>query len=213
MKKLIILIIFLLFSCATQSKRSLFPANTLAKTKSVVIVWVTKIGKEGDKLVQLNAMGTGFVIAPKHIMTNYHVVDGSILTTTENYNGDKIYSTVVYANPETDIAILKMETDPEGLEPLEVDTGSKVGDQILIIGHPSHDYFLNVSGIVSAIKYQGEVLEIHTDAMIYYGSSGSPMINTEGKVIGISGGFYSQNRIGIGIHAKHIIEAMKAIDL
>ena len=160
------------------------------------------------------ATGSGFVIDQDgHILTNAHVVEGSddVTVRVGGEDGQTFDAKVVGADPSTDVAVLEVESGADQLEPLELGSseGVEVGDPVVAIGNPFGLDRSATAGIVSAVQRQinspnGFTIEnaIQTDAPINPGNSGGPLIDAEGRVIGInsqieSGGQGTGN-VGIG---------------
>jgi S1-C subfamily serine protease len=157
-------------------------------------------------------LGSGFVIDKSgHIITNYHVVKGADVVNVGFSNDEAVRANVVGVDATTDLAVLKVNTPPRGLTPLRFghSTSVRVGDAVVAIGNPFGLERSMTSGIVSAI---GRVLQapnnlaidnaIQTDAPINPGSSGGPLLNARGEVIGVNtqittdGG--AQGNVGVG---------------
>jgi len=160
------------------------------------------------------ATGSGFVVdADGTIVTNAHVVGKSKdVTVRFDEDDDPIKAEVLGTDPSTDIAVLKIDPEAAGgrVEPLELAMASdvKVGDTALAIGNPFGLERTATAGIVSATGRQIEAPNgfsiagaIQTDAPINPGNSGGPLLDGEGRVLGINsqiltGG--SQGNVGIG---------------
>ena len=133
--------------------------------------------------------GSGIIISSQgHIVTNYHVVKDAVGVTVNLDDGRKKVVSLVGFDQETDLAVLKI--DLEGLIPAELDSSEDLerGDIVMAIGSPfGRDQSASL-GIVSAIVFQpvSSRIRIQTDAAINEGNSGGPLINTLGKVVGIS---------------------------
>ncbi|WP_127115493.1 Do family serine endopeptidase [Shimia sediminis] len=151
-----------------------------------------------------SALGSGFVISEDgYVVTNNHVIDGADEILIEFYSGEELRATVVGKDPNTDIALLKVETD----EPLtfvtfgDSDT-ARVGDWVIAMGNPLGQGFSVSAGIVSA---RGRALSgsyddyIQTDAAINRGNSGGPLFNLDGEVVGVNTAILSPNGGSIGI--------------
>ncbi len=159
------------------------------------------------------ATGSGFVIDTEgHLLTNNHVVEGASKIEVKLGSSEKSYpAKVVGADPSTDIALLKVEVPSNQLHPLQLGDSSQVevGDPVVAIGNPFGLDRTVTSGIVSALQRQIEAPAgfsishvIQTDAAINPGNSGGPLINSEGRVIGINSqietGGGGNGNIGIG---------------
>jgi S1-C subfamily serine protease len=160
------------------------------------------------------ASGSGIVLDSEgHVLTNKHVVEGaeSISVKLES-EGQAYPATVVGTEPNSDLALLRVEAPAEKLHPLKLGDSSKVevGDPVVAIGNPFDLERTVTSGIVSALQREiqapnGVTIDnvIQTDAAINPGNSGGPLINASGEVIGINsqietGGEGSEGNVGIG---------------
>lgn len=154
------------------------------------------------------AQGSGFVVSPDgYIMTNHHVVQNTKkLTVTIDGDKSKEYSaTFIGSDPQTDTAVIKLDEPPKDLPFLEFTNSDEisVGEWVLAVGSPFALEASVTTGIVSAKgrkNLQVSELEdfIQTDAAINPGNSGGPMVNLEGKVVGINTAIVSSSNIGIG---------------
>jgi S1-C subfamily serine protease len=159
------------------------------------------------------ATGSGFVIDDEgHLLTNNHVVEGASDITVKLGASDRSYpAKIVGADPATDVALLKIDAPAEDLHPLALGDSSKVevGDPVVAIGNPFGLDSTVTSGIVSALQRQIEAPNgfsishvIQTDAAINPGNSGGPLIDADGRVIGINSqietGGGGNGNVGIG---------------
>jgi serine protease Do len=151
------------------------------------------------------AQGSGFIIsADGYILTNNHVVDGAEKVEIELTDGRTFTAEIKGTESESDVAVLKIDT--EGLSYLELADSEKleVGEWVLAIGNPLGLSHTVTAGIVSAKGRAGFGLAdlenfIQTDAAINYGNSGGPLINLDGKVVGMNTAIAgSTGNIGIG---------------
>ena len=167
--------------------------------------------------VETRALGSGFVInaKKKYILTNFHVVKGSVLTEVK-LNG-KIYNTKIIALfPESDVAILQIESvDVLDLEAVKVAKDFRVGEFVVPVGHPRYLYNSYSFGIVSAKRKfpNHPVLFLQTDASINPGNSGGPIFNLKGEVVGVSTLMVSPIRgsvgLNLGISCIHLRKIVK----
>lgn len=150
------------------------------------------------------ALGSGFVISEDgFIVTNNHVIDGADQIEIEFFSGDTLEATVVGTDPNTDIALLKVESDtPLPFVSFGDSSAMRVGDWVLAMGNPLGQGFSASVGIVSA---RGRALSgsyddyIQTDAAINRGNSGGPLFNMDGEVIGVNTAILSPTGGSIGI--------------
>jgi S1-C subfamily serine protease len=159
------------------------------------------------------ATGSGFLIDTEgHIVTNNHVVEGADRVEVKLGSSDKTYTAeVVGTDPATDVALLKVDAPADSLHPLALGDSSnvEVGEPVVAIGNPFGLDRTVTSGIVSALQRQIQAPNgfsishvIQTDAAINPGNSGGPLIESEGKVIGINSqiqtGGSGNGNVGIG---------------
>ncbi len=160
------------------------------------------------------SLGSGVIMsAAGHVITNNHVIADADAIQVMLHDGRSATATVVGSDPETDLAVLKI--DLPNLRPLEPADSDKarVGDVVLAIGNP-YGFGHSVSqGIVSGLGRYGLQLSayedyIQTDASIHLGNSGGALIDTQGRLVGINTLIYTANNdggeagagIGIGIN-------------
>ncbi|WP_397540918.1 DegQ family serine endoprotease [Salipiger aestuarii] len=161
-------------------------------------------GEGGQRPRRSSALGSGFVISEDgYIVTNNHVIEGADEIEIEFFEGFILPAELVGTDPNTDIALLKVEAD----EPLKyVSFGdsdiARVGDWVMAMGNPLGQGFSVSAGIVSARNraLSGTYDDyIQTDAAINRGNSGGPLFNMNGEVIGVNTAILSPNGGSIGI--------------
>ena len=158
------------------------------------------------------ALGSGFVIDKAgHILTNFHVVEGA-KEVFINFTGDDRYkATIVGTDPSTDLAVLQIDAQSRALTPLPLGNSDElqVGAPVVAIGNPFGLDRTETAGIVSALQREiqapnGFTIDkvIQTDAAINKGNSGGPLLDADGKVIGINSqietGDSGTGNVGIG---------------
>jgi serine protease Do len=153
-------------------------------------------------------LGSGVVVTPDgHILTNNHVIDGAddILVT---FASDKkeYKATKVGVDPGTDLAVLKLESKPANLQTITFGDSDqlRVGDFAIAVGNPFGLTQTVTMGIVSSIgrNDMGIVAYenfIQTDASINPGNSGGPLVDVEGRLIGINTAIFSRTGTNAGI--------------
>ena len=162
-------------------------------------------GPDRDRQRRSQALGSGFVISEDgFIVTNNHVIEGADEILIEFFNGrGELPATVVGTDPNTDIALLKVESDePLAYVPFGDSDIMRVGDWVMAMGNPLGQGFSVSAGIVSARNRElsGTYDDyIQTDAAINRGNSGGPLFNMDGQVIGVNTAILSPNGGSIGI--------------
>lgn len=151
-----------------------------------------------------NALGSGFVISEDgFIVTNNHVIEGADEIMVEFRDGSELPATVIGTDPNTDIAVLKVEPEtPLTFVPFGDSDVMRVGDWVMAVGNPLGQGFSVSVGIVSAREraLSGTYDDfIQTDAAINRGNSGGPLFNMAGEVVGVNTAILSPNGGSIGI--------------
>ncbi len=156
-----------------------------------------------------SSLGSGVVIsADGYILTNFHVINGADAIQVGLEDGRAAPARIVGADPDTDLALLKV--DMAGLKPIELGRSDdlKVGDVVLAIGDPYGVGQTVTQGIVSATGRSQLGLStfenfIQTDAAINPGNSGGALVNARGELVGINTALFSpsggSNGIGFAI--------------
>ena len=139
----------------------------------------------------LQGLGSGVIMSSEgYILTNYHVIKRADEIVVALQDGRKFTSEVVGSDPETDLAVLKVEGDNLPVVPVSLDIPARVGDVVLAIGNPYNLGQTITQGIISATGRNGlssGYLDfLQTDAAINAGNSGGALIDTAGQLIGIN---------------------------
>jgi S1-C subfamily serine protease len=140
-------------------------------------------------LIRTNASsGTGFFVTQDLLVTNAHVVDGQSFVTVQLASGKNVQGRVERTSTDLDLAVVRATTPPEANQILQLGSASVVrpGQEVIAIGSPLGLQNTVTRGIVSAIRHAGGVELIQTDAAINPGNSGGPLLDREGRVIGVT---------------------------
>jgi serine protease Do len=156
-------------------------------------------GDDDEGPTPRGGFGSGVIVDAKGvILTNYHVVENATQVNIQMSDGRKFTSKDVKSDPKTDLAIVRFEA-PAALPFLELGDSDamEIGDRVLAIGAPFGLTGTVTQGIISA---KGRSLQLNmyedflqTDAAINPGNSGGPLVNLEGKVIGIDAAIKSRS--------------------
>lgn len=152
------------------------------------------------------SQGSGFIISPDgYILTNNHLVGGAETVTIQLADGRKVTAEIVGADPQTDVAVVKIDrSDLPYIELANSDT-VEVGEWVIAIGNPFGLSHTVTAGIVSAkgrsrIGVADYEDFIQTDAAINFGNSGGPLLNLDGKAVGINTAIIGPGgNVGIGL--------------
>jgi serine protease Do len=171
-----------------------------------------------------HGFGSGFIVDPKGvILTNYHVVGGADQVEIQLMDGSKYVSKDIHGDRKTDLAIVRIDTKGKTLPYLELGDSEamQIGDRVLAVGAPFGLRGTVTAGIVSGKGRNGLNMNMYedflqTDAAINPGNSGGPLVNLEGKVIGINaaiktrtGGFQGVGLAVASNLAKNVMHSLQ----
>ncbi len=152
-----------------------------------------------------NSLGSGVIVsADGLILTNNHVISSADQIEVALSDGSKSSATIVGTDPETDVAVLKINRKHLPAITFSNSEQMKVGDVVLAIGNPFGVGQTVTQGIISALGRNHLGINtfenfIQTDASINPGNSGGALIDTNGNLIGINSAIYSRNGGSMGI--------------
>ena len=163
------------------------------------------------------SLGSGVIVSPSGlILTNYHVIEGAdqievVLNDTRRANAK-----VIGSDPDTDLAVLKINLDRLPAIVMGNSDQLSVGDQVLAIGNPFGVGQTVTAGIVSALGRNQLGLNtfenfIQTDAAINPGNSGGALVDTQGHLLGINTAIYSQSGGSMGIGFAIPVSTAKSV--
>jgi S1-C subfamily serine protease len=160
------------------------------------------------------AQGTGFIISDEgYIVTNAHVLNRARYATAITSEQESYNMKLIGYNLTLDIALLKIDGEFSSLE-LEKSKNVKIGEKVIAIGNPLGLSFSVTEGIVSGVDRAGDnglYAYIQTDAALNPGNSGGPLINSDGKVIGINNFKIRGENIGFALESDYIISTINEI--
>ncbi len=180
---------------------------------------------QDDTPREVRGEGSGFIFSSDgYIITNNHVVEGATEVVVVMPDKRRYDAVIVGTDDKTDVAVIRIETD-ENLHTVQLGDSDalQIGDWVLAIGNPLTFDFTVTAGIVSALGRTlnvGPVIDgvragiqnfIQTDAVINRGNSGGPLIDLEGRVVGIntaigsSSGFYEGYGFAIPINLARTV--------
>lgn len=195
-----------------------------AARPSVVFVTNQQLARDPysfDLVTVPRGSGTGFVWNDEgYIVTNFHVVEGARQITITLQDQSNWPADVVGLAPERDLAVLKIDGKKAKLNALPLgDSGDlRVGRKVLAIGNPFGLDATLTTGVVSALgreiisPNQRKITNvIQTDAAINPGNSGGPLLNSEGKLIGVNTMIYSPSGASAGIGFAIPVNTVKEV--
>jgi Do/DeqQ family serine protease len=150
-------------------------------------------------------LGSGVIVSPSgYILTNNHVVEGADEIEVFLNDSRHVSAKVIGTDPDSDLAVLKIELDKLPIMVLGNSDNLQVGDQVLAIGNPFGVGQTVTSGIISALGRNQLGINtfenfIQTDAAINPGNSGGALVDTQGNLLGINTAIYSRSGGSMGI--------------
>lgn len=154
---------------------------------------------------QSGSLGSGVIVrADGYVLTNYHVVEAADSIRVALSDGREADARVVGADPETDLAVLKVGLPKLQAIEFEHDDRLRVGDVVLAIGNPFGVGQTTTLGIVSALGRNRLGINIYenfiqTDAAINPGNSGGALVDVHGRLVGVNTAIYSETGGSLGI--------------
>lgn len=151
-----------------------------------------------------NSLGSGVIVrADGYILTNNHVIAQAEHIVVALQDGRRAEATVIGTDPDTDLAVIKIELDKLPVLPFKL-SGNEVGDVVLAIGNPFGVGQTVTQGIISATGRSDLGINtyedfIQTDAAINPGNSGGALIDVAGNLIGVNTAIFSQSGGSLGI--------------
>lgn len=164
--------------------------------------------------------GTSFAVSSDGILaTNYHVIRGLDSVWVSNYTDSLIRytATIVYSNPKTDIALLKI-VDPKfkgfGTLPYSHAPGcAEMGEYVFTLGYSKQDVVFGEGSVSSVSGYQSDTTSYQVSIPVNPGNSGGPLFNSHGHLLGIiSGKNTSKEGAGFAVKSDFLIKALSELD-
>jgi serine protease DegQ len=158
-----------------------------------------------DEAQRASSLGSGVIVSTSgYVLTNHHVVESADEIEVTLADGKKLLAKVVGNDPDTDLAVLRVDADNLPAITFGSAESLRVGDVVLAIGSPFGFSQTVTSGIVSALGRTGLGINtfenfIQTDAAINPGNSGGALIDASGNLIGINTAIFSPSGGSMGI--------------
>ena len=175
----------------------------------------------GDREPDQQGIGSGVIVSPEGILlTNNHVIEQAGDIDVRLSDGRELRAEVVGTDPETDLAVLRIQADRLPAITLGRSQDLRVGDVVLAIGNPFNVGQTVTAGIVSALGRNGLGLStfesfVQTDAAINPGNSGGALVDARGHLVGINTAIYSRsggsNGIGFAIPTEVAQRVMESL--
>jgi serine/threonine protein kinase/S1-C subfamily serine protease/peroxiredoxin len=189
------------------------------------VVLITALDSDGNEA----GLGSGFVVRPGLVATNYHVIKEASQARVQLHDQTSCEVLGCLAlDADADLAILQLKDPPEKMDALKLraDDEPRPGSNVIAIGHPSGFRFSITTGIVSAvhrtddlpspyrdvISAPSEHLWVQTSAPISPGNSGGPLLDGQGQVIGINTWVAGGTNLGFALHVQHVAALLERLE-
>ena len=163
------------------------------------------------------SLGSGVIVSSEgFILTNYHVIEGADEIDVSLSDGRKAIAKVVGSDPETDLAVIKINLPDLPAITFGHSEQTNVGDVVLAIGNPFGVGQTVTMGIISALGRNDVGLNtyenfIQTDAAVNFGNSGGALVDIQGNLLGINSAIYSRNGGSLGIGFAIPVTTIKTV--
>jgi S1-C subfamily serine protease len=175
--------------------------------KADAVVLIAVESKDGDKL------GSGFFISKDgRLVTNYHLIQGARKVVVKTKRGSVFLPRrIVNLDPDRDIAVLDLGLDRVSYLHMGDSNGVVVGQRVLTIGNPMGLESTVSDGLVSSVRLSGRGLKLFQISVpLSNGSSGGPLIDLEGNVIGITtAGFMKGENLNFAVPINYVKTLLK----
>ncbi len=188
------------------------------------VVNITSTVLERDfffNVIPKKGVGSGAIIDKRgYIVTNHHVIEDARKLEVTLANGKKYNARLVGSDPDTDIAVIKIDAPERELIVIPMGDSDKlrVGQRVMVMGNPFRLGQTLTTGVISSIgrtirSPTGALVEdvIQTDAAINPGNSGGPLIDTSGKMVGIATAIFSPTGANVGIGFAIPVNTVKRV--
>lgn len=190
----------------------------IAKTKNEVdkLKNDINIGKAPNN-EQPKSGGTGFLVDGKgFLVTNAHVVNNSSSVIVQNNKGEQFRARIIYINPTSDIAFLKIQDDDfKEIDPLPYGirkNGADLGEPLFTLGYPREEIVYNEGYMSAKTGFNGDTLSCQIGVSANPGNSGGPVFNKNGEIIGIINTRQTQAQgVVFAINVKNIFRSLDEV--
>lgn len=218
-----------LFSTGFFAKTSAIASDNIALRREMSREITTKVKRSQNEILKnIKATtkvpadpaifgGTGFALTTDGlIVTNYHVVKDADSVYIQNNDGESFKASTIYSYPAYDIAVLKVTDEAfRTLKPLPYTfkkSTSDLGEDVFTYGFPKDDLVFSKGYLSSRTGYSGDTTEYQVDISVNPGSSGGPLLDSKGNIIGVIKGKSSRtDGASFAIKSGYLIEAIESI--
>jgi hypothetical protein len=193
--------------CFAQAAPQITPADIYAHSHSSVVVVI--VADSDEKPI---GQGSGFIVAKNRIVTNHHVVEGAsdALIVFADGTSERVEG-VAADSPARDLAILVVKTGARLPLKLGDELTVRQGDSVYALGAPEGLELSLTNGILSGFRDVDDKFLLQTTAPIAHGSSGGPLFDSSGRVIGVTTAFLSDSPgIYFSIGARDVSRLLRA---
>ncbi len=189
----------------------------LKYSQDAIVKGITSAGEKKIKYAPANFEGTGFALNNKgYIITSWHMVNGADSIFIENSKTERSLTKIIFSDPKTDIAILKLEnTDlvKNWQVPFSFNKKSAdIGEKVFTLGYPRKEVVYGEGVLSSLSGYRNDTVMYQISIPVNPGNSGGPLMDEQGNVIGlIRGKITSAEATSFAVKSNEIIKTIEGI--
>jgi tetratricopeptide (TPR) repeat protein len=182
----LIVVVYLLGSANSGSAQEYDGPDLVERVKPAVVLIVTDTKRKNEV-----SQGTGFLIRSDLVVSNWHVIEEAKTIIVKTIQGKWVnVKSILSKDSQRDLALLELDSPLEGVLPLKIATSlPREGEYVMVVGNPEGLGWSNSDGRVASIREpKGSPRLLQITAPISHGSSGSPVVNRRGEVVGVAVG-------------------------
>lgn len=188
----------------------------LKYSQDAIVKGITNAGEKKASYAPANFEGTGFALNNKgYILTSWHMVNGADSIFIENLKTERSLTKLIFADPKTDIAVLKLENSELAKAwqvPFAFNTKtSDIGEKVFTLGYPRNEVVYGEGSLSALSGYRNDTIMYQISIPVNPGNSGGPLLDEQGNVIGlVRGKITSAEATSFAIKSNEILRTLKA---
>jgi len=186
----------------------------LKYSQDAIVKGITSAGEKKIKYAPANFEGTGFALNNKgYIITSWHMVNGADSIFIENSKTERSLTKIIFSDPRTDLAILKLENDAV-VKTWQVpfsfnNKSSDIGEKVFTLGYPRNEVVYGEGSLSARSGYHNDTTMYQVSIPVNPGNSGGPLMDEQGNVIGlVRGKITSAEATSFAIKSNEILKTI-----
>jgi len=190
----------------------------LKYSQDAIVKGIINAGEKKKKYAPANFEGTGFAMNNKgYIITSWHMVNGADSIFIENSKVERALTKIIFSDPRTDIAVLKVENEEitkTWQVPFSFSTKtSDIGEKVFTLGYPRKEVVYGEGSLSALSGYRNDTVMYQISIPVNPGNSGGPLLDEQGNVIGlIRGKITSAEATSFAVKSNEILKTINAIE-